>query len=110
MDAKYHRDWYQKNKERIRGRKLKLQAERKQKLTDTVREYKRKKGCADCGITNPLVLDLDHRDPKEKVYAISELIRRGTAFVNLMVEIKKCDVVCANCHRIRTSKQFSWHV
>lgn len=35
-----------------------------------------------------------------KVYAISRSLQRGAEA--LLAEVKKCDVVCSNCHRIRT--------
>lgn len=28
---------------------------------------------------------------------------------NLMAEIEKCDILCANCHRIKTAKQLGWY-
>jgi len=57
--------------------------------------------CADCGGSfPPYVMDLDHRDPSEKVAPVSQLINAGEAAIR--AEAAKCDVVCANCHRIRT--------
>jgi Zn finger protein HypA/HybF involved in hydrogenase expression len=56
--------------------------------------------CKDCGITYPpYVMDFDHlRDKKFNISA--EMHRVGV--VQLKQEISKCDVVCSNCHRIRT--------
>ena len=58
-------------------------------------------GCVDCGIKNPVVLDFDHvpeRGPK-----LFELHKFSNhSFPDIAAEIQKCDVVCANCHRIRS--------
>lgn len=63
--------------------------------------------CVDCGETDPVVLHFDHRDDAEKIDTIGALLSRSgwAAFLN---EIAKCDVRCANCHRLRTAQQFSW--
>jgi hypothetical protein len=62
--------------------------------------------CADCGKTNPpYVMDFDHRDPSAKSFS---LLADATLLKNrdvLLAEVAKCDVVCANCHAIRTSRQ-----
>lgn len=60
-------------------------------------------GCVDCGIRSehPEIYDLDHRPGVEKVTNVAALLTRGT-FEDFKAEIEKCDVVCANCHRIRT--------
>lgn len=60
--------------------------------------------CMDCGMSYPYyVMDLDHRDNKFK--AVSAM--HSYSISRLLVEIEKCDVVCANCHRERTySRQF----
>lgn len=61
------------------------------------------KPCMDCGGTFPLVcMQFDHRDPSAKLDKISNLV--GTLRIAL-AEIEKCDVVCANCHAIRTERQ-----
>jgi hypothetical protein len=41
-----------------------------------------------------------HRDPSQKRYHLSQM--RYFSLVTVQAEIAKCDVVCANCHRIRT--------
>lgn len=55
--------------------------------------------CADCGGRFPAcAMDFDHRDPAEKSFGIGP---RNHGFAAIRAEIEKCDVVCANCHRIR---------
>ncbi len=63
--------------------------------------------CADCGLRvtleNRPVWDWDHRDPTLKSDSVSRLIYRTAT--KLLIEIDKCDLRCANCHRIRTVRQ-----
>lgn len=55
--------------------------------------------CMDCGQRYPhYVMDFDHRDPTEKLFSVG----RGRGLKALLAEIAKCDLVCANCHRVRT--------
>lgn len=66
-------------------------------------------GCMDCGESDPIVLEFDHRDPSTKKYKISDIRRKKIKIEEFIIELDKCDVVCANCHRKRTAKQFgSW--
>lgn len=61
-------------------------------------------GCADCGYRqHPAALDFDHRPGEVKIRDIKSGQHLG--WEALMVEIRKCDVVCANCHRIRTFRR-----
>lgn len=58
--------------------------------------------CLDCGVKYPsFVMDFDHVRG-EKVMNISAMVTRGFSVKKLLEEIDKCDVVCANCHRLRT--------
>ena len=61
--------------------------------------------CVDCGEADPIVLEFDHVRGK-KLASISVLKNRSKKIVER--EIKKCVVRCANCHRRKTAKQFSW--
>lgn len=56
--------------------------------------------CADCkNIFPPYVMDFDHLGDKE--FGIANFCYRYGK-KKLLAEIAKCEVVCANCHRIRT--------
>lgn len=61
--------------------------------------------CMDCGleitIENYFVFDLDHRDPANKAFTVSQHYW-NVQTDRLIAEIEKCDLVCANCHRVRT--------
>lgn len=56
--------------------------------------------CMDCGNNfPPECMDFDHR--KDKKFGIHNIMKNMT---DLLKEIDKCDIVCANCHRVRTRK------
>ena len=57
-----------------------------------------------CGYKGPgYVLDLDHRDPEEKSFKLSSSSHLGgRSWDTIKQEMAKCDVLCANCHRIKT--------
>jgi len=57
-------------------------------------------GCSDCPETNPIVLEFDHL--RDKTHNISEMCRSTYSIEAIQQEIDKCEIVCANCHRIRT--------
>lgn len=71
-------------------------------------EYLLTQRCADCGLRDVGVLEFDHRDPVRKRMEVSNLASAGYSWSAILAEIAECDVVCANCHRKRTAKQFGW--
>jgi hypothetical protein len=77
---------------------------RRQRLKEHVRKFK-DKPCADCGESYPYyVMDFDHRPGTDKLFEIADYLatRVVSTYEKLDAEIAKCDVVCSNCHRIRT--------
>lgn len=59
----------------------------------------------DCGNSfPPYVMDFDHVRG-EKLGNVSSMCN-NRPLTTIMKEIEKCDLVCANCHRIRTQKRF----
>lgn len=71
-----------------------------------LKEYKESRVCHDCGLSFPAyMLDFDHRHPEEKSYNISRMVHDGFSWESILVEIEKCDLVCANDHRQRTFGQ-----
>jgi hypothetical protein len=58
--------------------------------------------CADCGGRfETCQMDFDHRDPAAKRYTVSRMVAKATT-ETILEEVAKCDIVCANCHRLRT--------
>ncbi len=55
---------------------------------------------------NPEDLEVLHQLICGRRY-VSRLVNNST-WENVLKEIEKCDVVCANCHKIRTIKQFGY--
>src|SRR3989344_6389889 len=57
--------------------------------------------CIDCGESDPVVLEFDHRDRVQKDAHVSGFLR-AMRLDRVKSEIEKCDVRCANCHRKKT--------
>jgi len=70
-------------------------------------EYLGTHPCVDCGETDALVLEFDHRDRKTKRSEVARLAASKPWKV-VRAEIDKCDVRCGNCHRKRTATQLGW--
>lgn len=86
---------YLKNKENI----LQKQLDKRRQSQDWVRQFKTK--CAHCGEDHPATLDFHHLEGKE--HGIANLTNRNnlTKKIKSLIikEIKKCIVICSNCHR-----------
>lgn len=78
-------------------------ADRRAPRQEYVDKIKRESGCMDCGLHPEYtqVLEFDHRPDEVKLFHISDRMGSGS-FEAFKAEIAKCDVVCANCHRVRT--------
>ena len=68
------------------------------KNADFVDQFKDK--CIRCGNTDKRVLDFHHRDKDSKEQDVATLRVAGYSQDRILKEIQKCDVLCANCHRI----------
>jgi len=64
----------------------------------------------DCGQSfHPVCMDFDHRERRDKGEpTVSALVSHSSAQERILAEIEKCDLVCANCHRLRTFNQKRW--
>ena len=109
QNSEYCRNHYQKNKARYKSKARANSLVRAEKSRAIILE-RFAHGCVDCGETDLLVLEFDHRDRVDKEYQISFLCNpRGANVKKLETELKKCDVRCANCHRRKTAVECgSW--
>jgi len=65
-------------------------------------EYFKSHPCTDCGEADAVVLEFDHL--RDKAFAIGPQLSRKS-WKHILEEMKKCEVVCANCHRRRTARR-----
>lgn len=90
------RQHYQDNKDAYKKRAK----DRDKKLRAELAVYKESHPCADCKQFYPsYVMDFDHL--RDKKFGVSQKFTRFSAD-EVWEEIAKCELVCANCHRIRT--------
>lgn len=87
--------WHYRHREQNATQSLDWRA----RLRAWVHGSKRERGCARCSETDPACLDFHHRDEAEKTANVSELVSNGRSKAAISKEMKRCDVLCANCHR-----------
>lgn len=82
------------------ARRLYVAAKGKERRA-ALRKIKLSEGCMDCGYKeNAWALHFDHVLGEKRTDVTS--MCSSTSWSRLMDEVAKCDVVCANCHEIRT--------
>ena len=107
----YHAQWYKANRKRINAVRRKwhndhraISNRRKAVMKDAGTKFVarlKNKPCMDCwGWFEPCQMDFDHRPGEIKIDGIANLY--GRCKEGILDEIAKCDLVCANCHRLRT--------
>lgn len=91
------RRYYDKNVAKV---KAAAQSQRAQNRA-VVAKIKEDAPCTDCGVNYPAcVMQFDHIG-NDKVDHVNRLVR-SASLKTVMEEIAKCEVVCANCHALRT--------
>ncbi len=98
----YNTEWHAKNRVRhtaqIKAGKARLLAGHRE-LIDGL---KRGNPCADCGLVfHPCAMDFDHVRG-QKIDHVSKLSASAISRKRILDELAKCELVCANCHRVRT--------
>lgn len=90
---------YDKNPEYYKERNRRSR-ERKQ---DFIRQQ-RSVPCVDCKTEYPwYVMEFDHRNAEDKTYNIARM--NSQSWNRIHTELAKCDVLCANCHCVRTHER-----
>lgn len=71
-------------------------------------DYLSQNPCVDCNESDPMRLQLDHREDK-KFDVGKSFIGKSKTLADVQAEVAKCDVRCANCHQVKThGEQNTW--
>jgi len=92
-DKKRRGEWYAKNKNLVLERQRLQRIEQREWFND----LKSKLKCEICEEQHPAIIDFHHRDPKEKKFSLGN--HRSYTKKGILEEMRKCDILCANCHR-----------
>jgi hypothetical protein len=88
-----------------RKKKPEALARRRNRKQEFLLEFLKGKKCVDCTEANILVLEFDHREVDSKLDAVTKMINNRVGSKKILEEIAKCDIVCSNCHTIRTMRR-----
>lgn len=90
----YSKASYQRHKAEVIAKRKQRQIE----IHNSFKRYKSTLCCMKCGISHPAVLQFHHRNKAGKSFAIANVVARATSMQQIINELKKCDVLCVNCH------------
>lgn len=103
----YKKKHYKKNKNYYKAKAIISNAKGRARNLQYTIDYLKGHPCVDCGEKDPIVLEFDHI--KDKIMSISKICGAALSLDMLKIEIKKCEVRCANCHRRKTAQQCNWY-
>ncbi len=109
-NPEYQRNWWEKNPEK-RKEYYQKQAHGKNRILHYLIEKYEGTPCMDCdGVFNWCAMDFDHRPGEVKVSTIAHFGWYKAApksIARVEKEIAKCDLICSNCHRVRTQDRYA---
>ena len=107
--AGHYPEYYQRSRAqhlaRARARRIAIREEFRRNMLDFLSDKK----CTVCAESDIRTLEFDHTDPATKRFSISQAVRLGYSWSDVLLEIKKCRILCANCHKKHTALQAGWY-
>lgn len=91
----YRNKWYAKNRESEIAHVMR----RKKEIRLWFQVTKQNLKCTKCGENHPATLEFHHLLDEKKDRAISKMVDDGLSKERILEEIRKCVVLCSNCHR-----------
>lgn len=106
---KIWKEHYHRYGDEYRARAIKYNKDLKVSLRKKMLKYLSDKSCVICGMNDPRVLEFDHINPSTKNISIARALSNAAKWDAILQEISKCQILCANCHKIKTAEQYKWY-
>ena len=104
----YEREKWKSSIDRRDGNKNKLY-ERRKRNRQFIWDYLKNSSCEECGESDTVVLTFNHLDRESKRFQLSDCSNLTFSLKTIEEEIKKCNILCANCHMRHTAIQLGWY-
>lgn len=105
----YHLIHYEKYRQQYLQRAQIRRERLRSEFRTNMLAYLSNKACIECGEADMRVLEMDHIDPAQKKFSVSQAVKLGYSWQEVLEELKKCQILCANCHKRRTAEQYQWY-
>lgn len=105
----YHKQHYAKYRSAYVTRARNRRENLRQEFRRNMLSYLSNKSCTVCGESDIRVLEFAHIDASTKSFSVSQAVRLGFSWGNVLSEIEKCRILCANCHKRETAEEFGWY-
>ena len=103
QDSNYYNSHSEDHKQTVKEQR----AARRLEARQYVRDYLSSHSCVDCGESDPRFLEFDHvRGQKRST--VSQMVGQGYSIRAIQKEIKKCEIRCGHCHKIKTADERGW--
>ncbi len=106
-NSKRNKIHYKDNTSKVKERNSNRNKSVRNILRQYVVEYLLNHPCVDCPESDIRCLEFDHI--KDKSCNVANILTRAGTLSDLTIEIAKCEVRCANCHRKKTAINFNWY-
>ena len=103
----YAREHYARNKTLYKRRALEYTRKQRDAIRAYLLAHLEQNPCVDCGETDPVVLEFDHQI--DKSFALGRAVSHSYGLKKIEMELEKCEVRCANCHRRKTAHERGWY-
>ena len=105
----YYAEHYEKYKTLYRSRAKERRHTLKREFQDNIIAYLTGKCCSICNESDMRTLEFDHINPDTKLFSVSQAVKLGYRWKDIAIEIQKCRILCANCHKKHTASQQGWY-
>ena len=104
----YDREYHAKRSAEKKQKKYDQQVALRTQNSQYVYNYLKSNPCVTCGETRIPCLQFDHLDGSAKEANVAQMTR-SNSLEKIIAEIAKCQVLCANCHAMKTAEDFNWY-
>ena len=105
----HYKEHYEKYSALYKARAKKRREQLRIEFRNNMLNYLKDKCCVTCGMDDIRTLEFDHIVPETKAFGVARAVSLGYSWSEVLEEIAKCQILCANCHKVKTAESMNWY-